>query len=314
MSFGQRYGRALRSLILVIGCTQVLAYAAETTTTPVAVPIEDVAEVQPIQPLAAMYANWIFSGSVSNENGETYEYFFQAKRKQDAVHAIVSLVDAQSKSVVFMQSADAKLPDIQADNWTIGDIFLRYNPINHSWVFGLKQANQIGFNFKVDTLNQSDHNPKAQQVHQGVMMTIVQTGQVNGHIQLEEDAAAQFVSGKNAWFREVVLSESSLKLPELHGLLCRFDDGSGLYSMRVVDTNVTRGTFAGWYNAEGGSANVSQFIRIDHLESGLWRVRIPYPKLQFDLTDVLQNQAIVLGFVAQKQKPGFCVISQEDLV
>ncbi len=314
MSFGQRYGRVLRSFIFMIGCTHIIAYAAETITTPVAVPIEDVAEAQPIQPLAAMYANWIFSGSVSNENGETYEYFFQAKRKQDTVHAIISLVDAQSKAVIFMQSADAKLPDTQADNWTIGDIFLRYNPINRSWVFGLKQANQIGFNFKLDTLNQADHNPKAQQVHQGVRMTIVQTGQVNGHLQLQEDGAAQFVSGKNAWFREVVLSDPALKLPELHGLLCRFDDGSGLYSMRVVDTNATRGTFAGWYNAEGNSTNVSQFIHVDHLDSGLWRVRIPYPKLQFDLSDVLQNQAIVLGFVAQKEKPGFCVISQEDLI
>lgn len=265
-------------------------------------------------PLAATNANWIFSGSVATETGETYEYFFQAKRKQDVVQATISLVDAQTKAVIFMQTADTRLTEeVQPDHWTIGDIFLRYNTINHSWVFGLKKENQIGFNFKVDILNRLDHSPKVRQVREGVMMTMVQTGQVNGHIQLKENSSAQFVTGKNAWFREVVVRKASAQLPALQGLLCHFNDGSGLYSMKVVDQKVKPKTYAGSYTPEGAMGG-SKAIRFDHLDSGLWRVKVPSSKLQFDLNDVLKDQPIVLGFVEQKQKSGFCVISKEEAV
>lgn len=275
---------------------------------------EDVSEPKPLMPLAEKHANWVFSGSVSNETGETYEYFLQAKRHDDKVAAFVSLVDAQSKAVLFTQNAEMQIKDDdQADRWAIGDIFIRYNAINSSWVFGFKTTNQIGFNFKVDMLNQSDQNPKMHNLHEGVNMMIVQTGQVNGHMTIKENDASQFVSGSHAWFRQIVMTESPSKLSELHGLLCRFDDGSGLYSMKLVDADATKGTFSGLYSAEGASTAISQFIHIDHLSSGPWRVRVPYPKLQFELSNVLQDHAIVLGFVDKKETPGFCVISKEDL-
>ncbi|MGV3740028.1 MAG: hypothetical protein ACO1N3_01885 [Gammaproteobacteria bacterium] len=314
MNFGQKYGLVFKTLssIYLMSYLCVPGYAQELAATPPAV-AEDNAVSQAEIPLAATNANWIFSGSVSTETGETYEYFFQAKRKQNAVQATISLVDAQTKAVIFMQTADTQLTaEAQPDHWTIGDIFLRYNTINHSWVFGLKKENQIGFNFKVDIINRLDHSPKIRQVRDGVMMTMVQTGQVNGHIQLKEDASAQFVTGKNAWFREVVVRKASAKLPALQGLLCHFNDGSGLYSMKVGDTKIKPRTYAGSYTAEGAATNISKSIRFDLLDSGLWRVNVPSSKLQFDLNDVLKNQPIVLGFVDQKKKSGFCVISKEE--
>jgi hypothetical protein len=294
--------------VLLINGFVAQGYAAE----PRALPVEEHAESKQELPLAATYANWIFSGSVSNEKGDTYEYFFQAKRKQNYVHAMLSLVDAQTKTVIFMQNAEVQLTDPQTDNWVIGDIFLRYNTINRSWIFGIKKANQMGFNFKVDTINQLEHAPKIQKVREGVTMSVVQTGQVNGHIQLQENTPAQFVTGKNAWFREIVMQKSSTKVPVMQGLLCRFDDGSGLYSMRMGDKPFWHSTFSGSYDPEGVAAAVSKSIHVEQLKAGLWRVKVPYPKLQFDLSDVLQDQALVLGFVDKKQKSGFCVISKED--
>ena len=325
MSFGQKYGLKSRpmytikrhcrgNILTAVSCVLLMngfvaqGYAAE----PTALPVEEHAESKQELPLAATYANWIFSGSVSNESGDTYEYFFQAKRKQDHVHAMVSLVDAQTKTVIFMQNAEVQLTEPQIDNWVIGDIFLRYNTINRSWIFGIKKSNQIGFNFKVDTINQLEHAPKIQKVRQGVTMSVVQTGQVNGHIQLEENTPAQFVTGKNAWFREIVMQKPSTKVPVMQGLLCRFDDGSGLYSMRMGDKPFWHSTFSGSYDPEGVAAAVSKSIHVEQLKAGLWRVKVPYPKLQFDLSDVLQDQALVLGFVDKKQKSGFCVISKED--
>jgi hypothetical protein len=309
MSFGQKYGLILGALSSLLFWS-LPGYTVEPNVSSQA---ENNAS-QPAMPLAATNANWIFSGSVSSENGEAYEYFFQAKRKQDLVQATVSLVDAQTKAVIFMQSADTHLTEADAasDHWVIGDIFLRYNTINRTWVFGLKKANQIGFNFKVDTLNQSEHPPQIKKVRKGVLMTMIQTGQVNGHIQLKEEGSAQFVTGKNAWFREVIMHEASGKLPPMNGLLCHFNDGSGLYSMRVGDKQSKNRIYAGSYNEKGIAANVSKSIHIDHLNSGAWRVNIPYPKLQFDFNNVLDNQPIVLGFIDQKQKSGFCVISTEE--
>ena len=315
MSFGRKYGRASwrtslcnAALMAVLCLNGFVGYAAESTSTPT----EELAEAKAETPLAARYANWIFSGAVSNENGDTYEYFFKAKRKQNQVRATVSLVDAQTKSVIFMESAEAVLSDAHAADWEIGDIFLRYNTINRSWVFGLKKANQVGFNFKVDTIHPLEHSPKIQKIQRGVTMSVVQTGQVNGHIQLTENTPAQFVSGKNAWFREVVMQKPSTKAPLIEGLLCRFDDGSGLYSMKMGNKPFWRKTISGLYDADGVAAAVSKSIHVEQLKADLWRVHVPHSKLQFELSDVLQDQALVLGFIDKKQKAGFCVISKDD--
>jgi len=274
-----------------------------------------VVEPKPVLPLVARHANWIFSGAVSNESGETYEYFFQAKRNEDKVHAVVSLIDAQSKAVIFMQNSDAQLAGPETDNWVIGDVFLRYNTINSSWVFGLKKENQIGFNFKVDMLQQSDKDPRSQNLQRGVKMMITQTGQVNGHVQLKGHEAAQFVSGNHAWFRQIMLNKvPSQSSDQLHGLFCHFDDGGGLYSLKIVGKDTTRETFSGLYNAKGASTAISQFIYVDHLGSGPWRVRVPYPKLQFEFSNLLEDEAVVLGFINQKETPGFCVINKESLI
>jgi hypothetical protein len=175
------------------------------------------------------HANWVFSGAVTSETGESYEYFLQVKRQDDHLQSVAYLIDAQSKAVVFMEDGAAQLTAESAlDSWTMGPTFLRYNAINSSWIFGLDKGNQVGFNFKVDMLNQSNHKPASQQFRQGVQVAIVQTGQVNGLIHFKEEGPTQFVTGKKAWFRQVVLTEAHPQMPDMQGVLCRFDDGSQL--------------------------------------------------------------------------------------
>lgn len=302
--FGRHYGHILRRLSY--GIVGIMAWMACEL-----VCAEDLPDHKASTPLGDIYANWVFSGSVANETGDAYEFFFQVKRNEQKVHAIVSLIDVQSKAVIFMEDADTLLTAEDVDNWTMGNIFLRYNAINSSWVLGLNKGNQVGFNFKVDMLNQPDHDPVLQNLRQGVKMVVVQTGQVNGHVQLKEGEVSQFVTGKNAWFRQIVFAKAQTQPSELQGLLCRFDDGSGLYSMKMLESDAIRGTLSGLLNADGTSLAISQFIHVEHLNDGPWHVRVPYPKLQFDLSNVLQHQSLVLGFMSQKDKQGFCVISQE---
>ena len=102
-------------------------------------------------------------------------------------------------------------------------------------------------------------------------------------------------------------------MPEMQGLLCRFDDGSQLYAMKLLEADVVRDSLSGLYNAEGTAVAVSQFIHVEHLTPGPWKIRVPYPKLQFELTDPMQHQSLVMGFMKDKNKPGFCVISQDGL-
>jgi hypothetical protein len=268
----------------------------------------------PLNPLSEKHANWVFSGAVTTETGESYEYFLQVKRQDDQLKSIAYLIDAQSKAMIFMEDGTAQLtPDSPVDNWTIGATFLRYNAINSSWIFGLDKGNQVGFNFKVDMLKQGNHEPVFQQFRQGVQVAIVQTGQVNGLIQFKEEGTTQFVTGKKAWFRQVVLTESHSNMPDMQGLLCRFDDGSQLYAMKLMKADVVKDSLSGLYNAEGAAVAVSQFIHVEHPTPGPWKIRVTYPKLQFELTDPLQHQSLVMGFMTDKNKPGFCVISQDGL-
>lgn len=294
--------------MLMCGCVTV-GFAIESPTEPVVTE-----QPAPINPLMDKHANWLFSGAVTTETGESYEYFLQVKRQDNQLQSVAYLIDAQTKAVVFMEDGAAQLTvDSPADNWTIGPTFLRYNAINSSWVFGLDKGNQVGFNFKVDMLNQGNHEPVSQQFRQGVQVAIVQTGQVNGLVQLKEEGPTQFVTGKKAWFRQVVLTEAHPQMPDMQGLLCRFDDGSQLYAMKLIEADVVRDSLSGFYNAEGAAVAVSQFIHMEHATPGPWKIRVPYPKLQFELTDPLQHQSLVMGFMKDKNKPGFCVISQDGL-
>lgn len=308
-NFGRHCGYKLHNLaytalVMFVCLFNGIGHADETTTT-----VEQ--ELVAI-PLAATHASWVFSGAVTAETGETYDYFFQVKRHANHIQALVSLIDAQNKAVIFMEDRSSDLTaDSSPDNWSIGPVFIRYNTINSSWVMGLDKGNQVGFNFKVDMLNQSTHDAVAQHFRKDVQVVVAQTGQVNGSVQLKEDVPAQFVTGKNAWFRQVVLTDAYPQSSELQGLLCRFDDGSRLYAMKLIESDVVRGTFSGLYNPEGMALAVSQFIRVDHADTGAWQVKVPYPKLQFEFADALQHQSVALGFMTNKDKQGFCVMSKD---
>ena len=314
-NFGRNYTRIFSST----GCalTMLLTICGFSTDGYAATPLPELGvaeQAPPINPLTEKHGHWVFSGAVTTETGESYEYFFQVKRQADQLQSIAYLIDAQSKAMIYTEEGTTQLTaESPADSWTIGRTFLRYNAINSSWVFGLDKGNQVGFNFKVDMLNQGNHEPISQQFRQGVQVAIVQTGQVNGLIQFKEEGPTQFVTGKKAWFRQVVLTEAHAQMPEMQGLLCRFDDGSQLYAMKLLEADVVRDSLSGLYNAEGTAVAVSQFIHVEHLTPGPWKIRVPYPKLQFELTDPMQHQSLVMGFMKDKNKPGFCVISQDGL-
>ena len=261
-------------------------------------------------PAESVHANWVFSGVVANENGENYAYFFQMQRHESSFHVIASLFDAQTKALILQDEGDAVLDDAQPYNWHVGRSFLRFNAINDSWIFGIKADDKKGFNFKVDMLNQPEHNPVTQDLRAGIEFIASQTGPLSGHIQFGLNDNEQFVAAKNSWFRQIWLTNAQEKPHPLTSVLCRFDDGSGFYSMSMLESDTVRGAVAGWYDAAGTPLSMSQFTDVKQDADGVWHIRIAAPKVHFVLSDTLKQDAVVVGFVAEKDKQGFCMLNQ----
>ncbi len=280
-------------------------YAAEVGTEPV--------EQTGFLPAESTHANWVFSGMVTNEGGEHYAYFFQMQRHGNDFHAISALFDAQTKALVLMDEGDATINDPERNNWHVGRSFLRFNAINDSWIFGLKTQDKKGFNFKVDMLNQPEHNPVVQGLRAGVEAIVSQTGQLNGHVHVANESREQFVTAKSAWFRQIWLSNPQTQSHQLTSVLCRFDDGSGFYSMNMLEPDAVRGSVAGWFDAQGMPSAMSQFINVKEAQDGAWHIRITSPNLHLTLSDAIKQRSVVAGFVTEKDQQGFCVLNKDAM-
>ena len=271
----------------------------------------EVIEPSGFSPAQSAQANWVFSGMVTNENGEHYAYFFQMQRHENEFHAVAALFDAENKVLLSMDDAQALITDPEHYNWHVGQSFLRFNAINNSWIFGIKMPDKKGFNFKVDMLNQPNAEPATQNLREGVAFITSQTGQLNGHIQVGEASSEQFVTAKHAWFRQIWLTNPQSKLHQLSSVLCRFEDGSGFYSMKMPEPDATLGATAGWFDTQGASSAMSQFIRVNEAKDGVWHIRIASPAMHLVLSDSVKQRAVVAGFVSEKDNHGFCMLSED---
>lgn len=273
----------------------------------------DPESVQPtgFLPAESLHANWVFSGLVNNENGEQYAWVFQMQRDGKIFHAVAALFDAQTKALIVRDDATATIEDTEHPNWHVGHSFLHFNAINASWIFGLKTPNKQGFNFKVDMLNQPERTPITQDLREGVDVIVSQTGQLNGHVWVDANSRAQFVTAKNAWFRQIWLTHTQSQPHQLNGVLCNFDNGSGFYSMNMYEPDAVRGALAEWFDAQGMPAMMSQFIHVEEEQNGSWHIDIPSPNLHLTLSDAIGQSSIVAGFINQKEQQGFCVLNKD---
>ena len=256
--------------------------------------------------------HWIFTGVVSNEQGEQYGYFFQMERDGTAFHSTTALFDAQTKAVVFQEDSRAELADVLPYRWQVGASFLRFNPINDSWVFGVKTKDKKGFNFKIDMLNQPNSYPMEEGLRPGMAVIVSQTNSLNGHIRLKEGHEEQFVTAKHAWFRQMWMTAAQEESHPVSGVLCHFDDGSGFYSVNLAAPDAIRGAMTGRFDTKGMPAEMSQFIHVKQLPEGPWDIQVPSPNLHVVLSEYMKQNSVVAGFVAG-EAPGFCLLSDDTL-
>ncbi len=270
-------------------------------------------EVTSSLPPEPTHANWIFTGVVTNESGESYGYFFQMQRHDEQFHTIAALFDGQTKGVILLDESDAIIHDPTPYNWHVGRAFMRFNPINNSWIFGLKTQDNKGFNFKVDMLKQMGNTSVVQALRPGVELLVNQTSHLNGHVQAGNDSKEQFVTAKNAWFRQVWLTAHQDQSHPFTGVLCRFTDGSGFYSMNMIAPDALRGAVAGWCDEQGISAAMSQFISVKQDAKGPWHIRVTSPSVHLVLSEFIKKDSVVAGFVEEGKTPGFCMLSNDAI-
>ncbi|MFY7697986.1 MAG: hypothetical protein ACOVQX_04095 [Legionella sp.] len=262
-------------------------------------------------PTDAKHANWSFSGLVTNESGDLYSYFFEMQRDGQQYQIYSALFDGQTKKPIFIEQDSAIIEQPNVYNWRVGRAFLRFNPINDSWIFGLTTADKKGFNFKVDMLNQSTSNYQVQKITSNISFFITQTSHLNGHIYINSDKSEQFVMANQAWFRQVWQIRSQQNLHPVTGLFCRFDDGHGFYSMNILEESALQGAVTGACDMQGNSIAISQFINVTDLKNSNWHIDVTSPSHHLLLENLLDNPSLVAGFVSEKGHDGFCLLSND---
>ena len=262
--------------------------------------------------IQAKQANWAFSGLVTNENNEEYAYFFYLQRNAQSFHGTALLMENSTKKVVIYEESKSILEQSESTQWEVGNLFLRFNPINNSWIIKKKNNRQYGFNFKVDMLGQADNRPKPQYLRQGVAFLAQQTGRLNGHFQLE-DGKEQFVTGKKAWFRQIWVRDQQALDHIITTILCSLNDSSAFYFASLPEADTLRAAVAGWRDEQGFAAAMSQFVTVEDGDSDLVSLKIAAPKVTLNFVNrlaSLNNNSLMAGFLSGTLG-GFCAISED---
>ncbi|MDI1351748.1 MAG: hypothetical protein PSV35_03115 [bacterium] len=267
----------------------------------------------PVEPLVG---SWSFSGMVKNESGDQYGYFFQMQKQGSAFHVKTALIDGQTNKMVLFYEENQIILNPASLNWHVGKSFIRYNPINDSWIFGVSLDNDKRFNFKVDMLKQVNNDNETLVLRPGVELQALQTSRVNGHLQIGTETKEQFVTGNNAWFGKVWFSKEQVSSHDISTTFCRLSDDNGFYSANLKEADATGAAVAGWRDALGNKVKMSQFISIKALTDDQCLLSVGLPKLNLKLMNTLKHDVndthfSIAGF--SKDAPqSFCFVTEQS--
>lgn len=272
---------------------------------------------QVLQPVEPLVGSWTFSGMVNNESGERYGYFFQMQRHGSDFHSKTALIDGQTNKLVLFYEGDEKIENSTQLNWHVGRSFIRYNPINDSWIFGVKVEDKKGFNFKVDMLKQANKDNETSILRPGVELQALQTSSLNGHVQTGAENKEQFVTGNNAWFGKLWFSKEQQTAHDISTTYCRLSNDNGFYSANLKESDATGAAVAGWRDATGNKVKMSQFISIKNLADNQSMLSVGLPKLKLKLFNTLNtenNKSLSIAGFSKENPRGFCFVTEQSLL
>lgn len=260
-----------------------------------------------------------FSGIAKSESGDAYGYYFQMSRQKEIILSHAVLIRLADKKIILNEEKQEKLLFSESDDWHVGGMFLRFSPITASWIFGIRLHDKRGFNFKVDMINQDNVQKNVQTLRKGLVFSIIQATNLNGHIRDEVGGKEQFVSAHQAWFRQIWATQKHEGSHYLNGLLCRFQDGSGFYALTLKEKDALQASIAGWRDGSGDAKTLSQFVNFLPTDDKKWTIKLFYPNKAFILERLLDipksNEAnnlltpLVIG-VNEVAPKGFCIANE----
>ncbi|KTC89937.1 hypothetical protein OQJ15_02825 [Fluoribacter dumoffii] len=268
-----------------------------------------------VQSIDSTVGSWTFTGMVTNESGDKYGYFFEMQRQGADFHTKAALIDEETNKLVFFYENKEKIEQPTPLDWQIGYSFIRYNPINDSWIFGVKTADKKGFNFKVDMLKQANNNNENLVLRPGIKFQVLQTSQLNGHVRIDDKE--QFVTGNKAWFGKLVLNNGQKDSHEINTTFCRLNDDNGFYSANLKEKDASSAAVAGWLDPSGNKVKMSQFISLKPLDNDQCMLSVGLPKLHLKLLNTLKdNDSLshsIAGF-SKESRGGFCFVTQQSFI
>jgi len=261
-------------------------------------------------------SSWTFVGVASNEENERYYYYFQLIQQARMRTVQVLLVDAQNKNKqeYFLKeekSAPETLSSLQA-----GRAFLRFNAINNSWIFGLKNKNGEGFNFRVELLKQSEEADNEKDIAKGVHLEVTNIRRMNGHVRWGKNKKEEFVTADQNWYRNIVVQDAKVFHSTIQGVFCFLNDGARFYSVKLPLEKAKSASEIRWWDPEGKSRRVSQFLQ-QKVMDGKILLSLKVPAIRLTVEDLLWQPSpaniLQAGFVSTADKSsGFCFIDQMD--
>ncbi len=271
----------------------------------------------PILLAQPVVGSWPFTGMVTNESGDRYGYFFQMQKQGNDFVAKTALIDGQTNKLILFYEGSEKIAQSSPLNWQVGRSFIRYNPINDSWVFGVKTEDDKGFNFKVDMLKQVHNDDEKLILRPGVELQALQTSRLNGHIQTGTETKEQFVTGNNAWFGKLWLSEDQKSPHDISTTFCRLNNDNGFYSASIKEPDATRAAVAGWRDARGNKVKMSQFLSIKSLANDQCQLTLGLPKLNLKVLNTMKqdnNSPVFVAGFSKDNPSGFCFINKQTFI
>lgn len=266
-----------------------------------------------LAPTEPLVGSWTFSGMVTNENGERYGYFFQMQKQGSDFHAKTGLIDGQSNELILFYEERAPIKESTALNWQVGRAFIQYNPINDSWIFGVKTEKEKGFHFKVDMLQQGTQEKEIVTLSPGVQWQVLQTTRLNGHVHTGIGKKEQFVTGNNAWFGKLWFSKDQKVAHDVNTAFCQLNNENGFYSANLKEADAVSAAIAGWRDPYGKKIKMSQFITIKSLAPKWCLLSLEWPKLKLKVGNTLEpekpSSLSVAGFFKENPQ-GFCFITE----
>lgn len=314
MHFGTHCGVALTLKVLIImfkwihGLLFLLIFSVTNTWCT----SEIVPNLEPS--INSTVGSWTFSGLVNNESGDKYGYFFAIQRQGLDFSTKAALIDEQTNRLVFFYESTNKIEQLTPFDWNVGYSFMRFNPINDSWVFGVKTADKKGFNFKVDMLNQANKTNEALILSPGISLQALQTSQLNGHLRIDDKE--QFVTGNKAWFGKIIVNKEQKEPHELRTTFCRLYDENSFYSAKLKEKNASGLSVSGWFDPLGNKVKMSQNISINPLNNEQCILSVALPKLNLKLVNALKTNnppKSVAGF-SKGARNSFCFVTEQSFL